>query len=139
MGFISTEAVTVTTIADGSATAYTRNYNGFLHAIQYTKPGTTPYSDGVVVTITAEVSGLPVWSETLTTNASKTRYPRAATNDVLGAAALYAAAGQPINDRIPVAGERLKIVLASGGNAKVGTFRFIFADCENHRGPAGVG
>jgi hypothetical protein len=130
VAYLSTESVTVTTIADGSATAYTAaGYNGLLHAIVYTPDGTTPYSNNVVVTITGETSGLAIWSETIATAASApTRYPRAATHTVLGAAALYAAAGTAVLDKIGLAGERLKIVLASGGNAKVGSFRFLIGD-----------
>jgi len=42
-------------------------------------------------------------------------YPRAATVSVANSAALYAADGAPIIDRIPIAAERVKVALAQGG------------------------
>lgn len=37
-------------------------------------------------------------------------------------AALYAAAGTAVNDRIALSRDRVKIVVASGGNATTGNF-----------------
>jgi hypothetical protein len=137
MSFVNSEILTVTTAADGTVTAFTtRSLVGLLHAIQYTKPGVNPFSDGVVITVTAERTGLPIWAETLSTNASKTRYPRAAVHDVLGAAALHAAAGTALVERIPLTGERIKIAITGGGNAKTGNFTFVVADVPS-RSPVG--
>lgn len=116
---LTRHVVTIVTASDGSATVgYTDIADGFVHAITYVK---TDYADGVDVTITAEASGLPI--VTLTDmNAATTVYPRAATVTAAGAAALYAAAGVAVLDRIPVAGERVKISVASGGNSHTGVF-----------------
>jgi hypothetical protein len=44
-------------------------------------------------------------------------------------AALYAAGGSAVNDLIRLgSGDRVKIVLAQGGNAKVGAFHIVVED-----------
>lgn len=53
--------------------------------------------------------------------ASGTYAPRHATHDTAGAASLFAAGGEPVEALIPIAGERLKVIVAQGGNAKSGT------------------
>ena len=110
--------VTITTDGSGDGTGYTPVCSGLIHAIRYVK---TDYADGVDVTVTCEQSGQAV--VTLTNqNASGTTYPRAATNDVAGAASLFAATGEPVECLIPVGEERIKLVVASGGASKTGTF-----------------
>jgi hypothetical protein len=117
--------VTITTIADGSGTGYTEYpLAGHISAIRYVK---SDYADGVDFVITGENSGIAVLTGT-DVNASATYAPRHATHDVTGAASLYAAAGEPVEDRIPVAGERLKIVVASGGATKTGAFHVYIAE-----------
>ena len=46
---------------------------------------------------------------------------RQATHGVDGSASLYAAAGEPVEAPVVVAYERLNVVIAEGGNAKLGT------------------
>lgn len=122
MAFVKRHVVDITTDGSGDGTGYTSEpVTGFVQAIRYVKDGTTPYSNGVDVTVTAESSGLAI--VTLTDlNATATSYPRAATSDVAGAASLYASGGVAVNDKIPVADERVKIVVASGGATKTGRF-----------------
>lgn len=112
------EVVTVTTAADGSATAYTGYVSGLVRAVRYVK---TDFDNGSTITITADASGQAILTWT-SQNASDTSYPYAAQNSVADAAALYASGGTAVNVPIPVANERIKIVVASGGNAKTGTF-----------------
>ena len=45
-------------------------------------------------------------------------------HDTAGVTSLYAAAGDPVESLIPIAYDRLKVVVAQGGDAKVGTFNF---------------
>lgn len=112
-------AVSVTTAADGSATAYTpTTVNGRICSIQYVK---TDFDNGVDFTITLETTGQQLWVDT-NVNASETVCPRQPTHDSAGAASLFAAGGEPAEDFIYAADERVKIIIASGGNAKVGTF-----------------
>lgn len=114
--------IDVVTAADGSFTGYTAEpVRGEVLAIAYVKPGSNGFADGVSVALTSEETGQAIWSEAAV-NASATRAPRQATHATSGAAALYAAGGAAVLDRIPVANERLKLVIASGGNAKAGKF-----------------
>lgn len=110
--------VSVTTDASGDATAYSPYLSGYIHSIQYEK---TDYADGVDFTITGEANGVTLWTES-NVNAAALKLPRAATHSTAGVAALYAAAGTAVNDRMALSRDRVKIVVAQGGNAKVGNF-----------------
>jgi len=121
VGNLRSLVVPVTSAADGTATAYSEAVSGYIEAIVYTK---TDYTDGVDFTITAETSAIGIWTES-NVNASTVRHPRAATHHQDGTAALHAAAGTAVNDKIPLVNERVKIVLASGGATKAGSFRVI--------------
>jgi hypothetical protein len=121
MSFIQRFEVTVTTAADGSATVYSPTVGGLLSQIRYVK---SDFADGSTFTITAEATGETLWAESAV-NASATRAPRQATHSTAGVAALYAGSGTAVNDKIGISNDRIKIVIASGGNAKSGTFHFI--------------
>lgn len=108
--------VAITTAADGSATAYTPRAAGKIHSIQYLK---TDFADGVDFTITTEATGESVISKS-DVNASAVFYPRAPTHSQTGTPLLYAADGAAVADKIALASDRLKIVVAQGGNAKSG-------------------
>lgn len=116
--------VDVTVDASGDATAYTPKLSGKLVSIRYAKDD---FADGVDFTITAETSGETIWTET-NVNASKSCYPRAATASTAGAASLYASGGTAVNDKIGLGNDRVKIVVASGGNATSGTFHVTVED-----------
>jgi hypothetical protein len=114
--------VAVTTDGSGNATVYSEAIDyGLLSQIRYVK---TDFADGVDFTITAEATGETLWAES-DVNASATRAPRQATHSTAGAASLYAATGTAVQDKIAIAKDRIKIVIASGGNAKSGTFHFL--------------
>jgi len=113
--------VTVTTNADGDGTGYTPPVTGRIVSIVYEK---VDFANGVDVTITAEATGETIWAEE-NVNASTKRAPRQATHSTAGVAALYAAAGQPVLDEIVVANDRIKVVVAQGGNVKSGKFHVI--------------
>ena len=110
--------VPVTTASDGTATAYSPYLSGFIESIQYVK---TDYADGVDFTITADATGETIWAQS-DVNAAVTVRPRAATCTTAGVASLYASGGTAVNDRIALGRDRVKIVLAQGGNAKSGSF-----------------
>lgn len=120
--YIERHEVSITTATDGSGTGYTPIVSGLVQAIRYVPDGTTPYDTGVDVTVTGDVSAIPVITVTDMGTGAANLYPRAATVTILNAAALYAAGGTAVLDQIPVASERIKIVLAQGGNTKVGKF-----------------
>jgi hypothetical protein len=115
-------AVTVTTAADGSATAYSETVTGKLSTVRYVKNN---YDNGVDFTITSEATGETLWTQA-DVNASITVAPRQATHSTAGTAALYAAGGTAVLDKIALAGDRVKIVIAQGGNVKSGAFHFVF-------------
>lgn len=116
--------VNVTTASDGSATVYSPYVSGYVHAIEYLK---TNFTDGVDFTITAEATGETIWTES-NVNAAKVCLPRAPTHSTAGVAALYAAAGTAVNDRVALGRDRVKIVIASGGNATTGAFHILIDD-----------
>ena len=121
MSYAERHAITVVTASDGSATAYSPVVTGKVSRIVYVA---TDYAAGVDFTITAEATGETIWTE-LNVNASATKAPRQATHSTAGVAALYAAGGTAVNDKIALANDRVKIVIAAGGNAKTGTFHLI--------------
>ena len=123
MSFVQRHSVTLTTDASGDATGFTPVVTGLINAIIYTK---TDYDAGVDFTITVEGTGQGVWTET-DVNADKTVAPRQPIHDTVGVASLYAGAGEPVEDHIAVANDRIKIVVAQGGDTKTGTFDVILA------------
>lgn len=116
--------VSVTTASDGTATAYSPRIAGKIHAIHYVKPGSGSFDDGVDFAITAEATGENIWTES-NVNASAVRYPRAPTHSQAGVAALYAASGTAVQDKVALASDRVKIAITSGGNAKTGAFHIM--------------
>lgn len=111
-------SVTATTDASGNATAYSPVLSGYVHSVQYVK---TDYADGVDFTITGDTTGQTVWTQS-NVNAAAVVAPRQATHSTAGVAALYAAAGTGVFDRVALSREMVKFVIAQGGNTKVGTF-----------------
>lgn len=113
---VDRESISVTTDGSGAATVYSSGFfSGIVNSLAYIKNN---FDNGVVVTVTLEESGLTLWSET-GVNASKTVYP-------VAAAALTTGAASTLTERpIMASNERIKIVIASGGNAKAGTFKVV--------------
>ena len=114
--------VIVTTIVGGTATAYTTaKITGRILGIRYVK---TDFTNGVDFTIVGETTATPIWTQ-VNVDASVTVAPRQATCDTAGVASLYAAGGEPVEDYIVLADERISITIAQGGDLKVGTFHFL--------------
>ncbi|RWC28816.1 hypothetical protein [Mesorhizobium sp.] len=116
--------VDVVTAADGSATFYSPKTSGKVHSVHYLKDGVTAFTDGVDFTITTEATAEGIWTES-NVNVSTSRYPRAPTSSQAGVASLYAAAGTAIQDKVALGNDRIKVVIAQGGNAKKGEFIFL--------------
>lgn len=117
-------SVSVTTASDGSATAYSPYLSGYIHSIQYVK---TDFADGVDFTITADATGQTLWTQS-DVNAAVTKFPREGTTTTAGVASLYASGGTAVNDRVALGRDRVKIVIAQGGNAKTGAFNILVDD-----------
>ncbi len=113
----------VVTASDGSATVYTANTKGKLHSVAYLK---TDFADGVDFAITVEDTGEGVWTES-NVNAATVRKPRAPVHSQVGVALNYADTF-PIGDKVGLASDRFKIVIAQGGNVKSGDFVFLLED-----------
>lgn len=109
------QSIPVTVDASGDATVYSTKHRARIIGIIYTKDD---FANGVDFTITTETSGIGVWTES-DVNASKTVYPTLLVQNDVGVDTTQ-------RDYIPLADERLKIVVASGGNATSGTFTLIF-------------
>lgn len=116
--------VTATTAADGTVTAYTPRLSGKIHQIEYLKDGANGYSNGVDFAITGEATGVNLWTQS-DVNASAVVAPRQPTHSQVGAASLFAAGGTNVQDRVALANDRVKIVIAQGGNAKTGVFHVL--------------
>jgi hypothetical protein len=116
------QTVSVTTDANGDATAYSTPVDGRILKIKYNKDASTPYADTVDFTITTETTAQGVWAKENVT-ASTQVSPREATHTTAGVAALYAAGGSAVlGHHVYADNERIKIVLAAGGASKIGTF-----------------
>jgi hypothetical protein len=116
--------VSITTDASGNAIGYTPRISGKVHQIEYLKDGSNGYASGVDFAITGEATGVGLWTEN-DVNASALRAPRQPTHSQAGAAALYASGGVGVLDKVALASDRVKISIASGGNAKVGVFHVL--------------
>lgn len=121
MSAVKKESLTVVTDASGDATAYTGVLTGRLLAIRFVKPGAGGYDTTADFTITTDRDGQALLTVSNVT-ASTTWHPRQPTHDTSGVASLYAAGGEPVESDIPIFQDRVKIVVAQGGNTLSGTF-----------------
>lgn len=117
---VERQTVAVTCASDGSATVYSTVVTGRILAIIYVK---TNFSNGVDFTITAEATGETIWTES-NVDVAATKYPRAAVHDTAGVAATLDGT-RAMRDCVHVAADRVKIVIAAGGNATTGSFIII--------------
>lgn len=115
--------VSVTTAADGSATAYSPTITGAISSIAYVADGVNPYAATVDFAITVEATGQGLWTQADIT-ASGTRAPRQPVHEQDGTDRFYqgTSSEHTVSDYIFLAADRVKIVLAQGGNAKTGQF-----------------
>ena len=121
MAYAQRHVVSITVNSSGDGTDYTPVVTGLISTIRYV---TTDYDNGVDFTITAEATGETILAVTNIT-ASTTWAPRQATCTTAGVASLYAGSGTAVNDKIAVANDRVKIVVAQGGNATSGAFHIV--------------
>ena len=114
------QTISFTTAADGSATALGHNANGKLYAIEY-QPG--DIATGATITATCEGAGTkPLLTQANAGTAVLWKYPRDLVHAVADGAALTGTSG---GDRtMPILAGVLKVVVASGGNAKSGKVIF---------------
>jgi hypothetical protein len=118
----SSVKVNITTDASGNATVYLSpgnniNPNGLLVCLIYT-PGTI--ATGADLTITTENRGIPIMVKANAGTSPVVYNPRAFPNAVADGAA-----GTVATELIPVKDERIKVVVAEGGNGGVGSIEAI--------------
>lgn len=125
---ITSLKVEITTDAAGAATVYTMPAKGFIEHLRYTPDGSVPLDTSADLTITGDSSGVAIATLSDIGTSAFTRAIRQATHGADGAAALYAAGGAGVLDKIALAGERIKIIVAQGGNAKKGVLEFVVSE-----------
>ena len=117
--FIQRQTVSITTDGSGDGTGYTeRPVNGRISSIQYVK---TDYADGVDITVTGETTGIGILIVS-SMNASAVYAPRQPVHYSSTGAAITYDGTYPAFDYVCLDGERVKIVVAQGGDTKSGTF-----------------
>lgn len=112
----------IVTDSSGDAIVYlshgaNRKLNGFLVVLKYT-PGTL--ATGADLTITGETSGIPILTKLNAGTSVAFFYPRALLNAVEDGSA----SANP-SEFIPIKDERIKVVVAQGGNAGAGSIEAI--------------
>ena len=113
--------VAVTTDASGDFTATTPDVSGSIEWVRYVPAASNDLDANWDLDIVGSVTGVVVLGITNITAAAQTWAPRQATHGVDGTASLYAAAGEPVEDKVRVHGEALDITVADGGNVQSGT------------------
>lgn len=94
---------------------------GRLLQYRYVPHGSVPLDTGADLDIVGSRTGMVYANQDDIGTAAFTKAPRQPTHDASGAASLYAATGEPVEDFIYVGGEPLTITISGGGNAKQGT------------------
>jgi len=128
---ITRHRIEVVTDASGDFTGYTQGaVNGLIEHYQYTPDGANPLATGADLDITGDKTAIVVANQDNIGTSAFTKAVRQATHGVDGVAAVYAAGGSPVLDKIAIAGERLKLVIAAGGNAKSGIFDIVVTNSD---------
>ena len=109
------QTVSLTTDGSGDSTDFSTSIRGRVLSIQYVK---TDFANGVTFTITGETTAVSIWSEAAV-NASVFQLPTQPANTQTGGTV-----SNGFRD-IFLAGERIQIVVASGGGTNTGAFRII--------------
>lgn len=119
MSFIQRVALgTGVTTAGGALTLYSPVVTGLVERIEYVPDATSPLDTNGDIVVTGEVSAAPVLTKANIGLSAVAWHPRIGVNlNTDGAAAVFIAAGQPILDKVAIANERIKLVIAQGGNA----------------------
>jgi hypothetical protein len=117
MSWVQTVRIAVASDADGNGAAYSDVVEGFVELVKVTLG--TLVSGQADLTITDEETGAPIVTLTNVTDGLEVR-PRGPTHDLAGAAALFAAGGAAVNEKVCVNG-RIKVVVAQGGASKAGS------------------
>ena len=99
-----------------------------LRQYRYVPDGGTPLDTTADITLVCARSGFSYINQLNIGTTAFQKLPRAATHDETGAASLYAAAGEPVEDAMATGPGELTFTVAQGGATKAGTFYFWFGD-----------
>lgn len=112
-------SLSITTNADGDGIGYAGEVElGHIWAIRYVKNN---YDNGVGIVVTGETSGIEILTLT-NMNATVIKNPRGDAHEIADGTDAEYASGYPVKVLIPVANERIKVVVSAGGNTKTGLF-----------------
>lgn len=114
--FVQKKTIALVGSAGGTGTFYSDVVSGKILSVTYTKDATNPLEATLDMTITVEGTAQAVLSLT-DQNASATWAPRQAVIVNTSAAALLYSTGNPVEDYIFMADDRVKVVIAQAGAA----------------------
>ena len=116
----------ITTDSGGNATVYLGSkIRGYLVSLFY-RPGTIV--TGADLTVTAETSGAPILTKVNLGTANSYLYPRALPTN---ANSLTGPLGTVPSERIPLMNERIKVVVAAGGDTLTGSIEAVYETVED--------
>jgi hypothetical protein len=119
-------STTILTDTGGNATVYLGSkIRGYLVALNYL-PGTL--ATGADLTVTAETSGAPILTKANLGTANSYLYPRALPTN---ANSLTGPLGTVPSELIPLVNERIKVVVAQGGNTLTGSIEAVFETVQD--------
>jgi hypothetical protein len=119
-------AVAVTTNASGAFSKVIQPSSGRLLQYRYVPDGTSPLDTGADLDVVGTTTGFVYVNQDNIGTSAFSKLPRMATHDETGTASLYAAGGEPVEDKMAVGGETMTVTIANGGNTLRGTFYFWF-------------
>ncbi len=121
----TTGRIAITTNAGGDATVYLGSViRGYLVALIY-RPGTLV--TGADLTVTGETSGIPILTKVNLGTGDSYLYPRGLPTNANSSTGPL---GTIPTERIPLLKERIKVVVAQGGNTLAGTIEAIYETVE---------
>lgn len=124
------QIITATTDAAGAATAYSGVINGVIAGIFYAGG----FATTVDFTITGEDTGQAILAAS-NVAAAANYWPEQGAQSVLGAALTIGGSGGVVGVPVVLANERIKFVVAQGGNANVGQFQLAIVGALGIRAP----
>lgn len=127
--YLNKQSISVSAGTSKGDLEYTKPLNGYISAVEYIKSTGTALSGTATLAITGEDSGLNVLASLAVGTASFIKCPRLlAINTTNGTLTT----GGGVGEKIPIAGERLKLVIAATSAAsQVGTFN-IYSEGGSH-------
>ena len=114
-------SLSITTDSSGDFSAETPKLFGRFLQYRYVPHAVTPLDTGADLDITGTTTGFVYVNQDNIGTTAFSKAPRQPTHDATGAASLYAAAGEPVEDYMFLSGESMTVTIAGGGNTLSGT------------------